>query len=1628
MDDRVSAHAVRRTCRHVGPHSIAVAALIILSAPMAHAQASDPARVVDTELRAALFELLDGRPIDAVDRLQRLGTLPPRHLRAADAGATPQCSEDPTNAGGGKLILCAVDHDAFPFGGEEDRLFLLAESYDALGIADSLRAVGDRMLAGLGEGPMADLVRIQLLMHGDSVPTALVWETLTRGDSTEQATLRQAQVAYEGQHYDSAATMAASIPATSAADAAARWTRALALGRAGDTARASEALADLAHAYPDLPEGRQASLLAAQLALDAGDAGRATRTFAAVSDTLSRMLDAVARATTTVAAARALVTSRTADVLLIDGPALTRAKALAPPDADATERAALAAVRASDGDPAGLIRPTFVIESPRAVMARIDTGDVNSVRASLFVPDSGPSRAALAHGVEVLRAADLAVLHAADVAGQTTAATALQLAILRGQRVVVDAARDSIPALAARVQTVDDSLARLAPMLDSSATRVRAVFLEQVAFLRELASRNTALVDSIRGVMGSTGASEDSAVLEREGAASAAYLRIAQAVERGLPALLARHPAFALRDSITAQLARARAVAGELAQAGADAAHAIDTAVDQLALGGGDTTARSARLTLVAATARQRDAAATLTPLVERDLVVRRSAVEADLARDREAADFGAARAAFRGVLAAGEAATPAARDSAIAYLTTVLSRYPTSTGRAPALDELGELEAERADAQFATAQRAGGQARGDLPAAPEYGPAIAHFEELLRRFPQFPGIDAAAYTLGTLYAFDRQFQKAIPAFELTASHDSSPYRAEALFRLGDARFELASAARGDARRSFFAAAADAYQRTIATAPHDGDLYLLALYKLGWSYYSGASHEYPDGYRSAVDVFARLVDAYDSLPPDRQARLGLRGEAVEYMAVSFTQIGGAQAAERFFSSRADTADQVQVLRRIAARLRDQGDFTGAVAAYQELFQVAPGDTGALAAQREVIDIYQNRTLEPDKAQAARLAFVDRFAPGFSWSSSHPALAREAATLRQQILREAAQYELATAQAASPSAPSKHGVPPPAAAASAAGRPHYAAAVKLYERYLSDYPGSDSGRAITTNYADALFGAGDFVAAGDQYSRVAWGGEDTTMAASGDAARLAAQNAIVAFDSVLSRDSSAAGGQDSLFAAVDRYVARYPGTDVGRRALIEKGRRASQAGRWDIVAATFRTYVQQNPNDPFAPSAAKLVGDALYKSGQYAAAQAQWDAAAAAASRSGRSTLVDSLRRVETAVASSYADSLVRAGQYDRAIREVYLPYADRNAGTTKGADALRDAIETERTADSVARAQGDSAAAAGARGEAIELARRLVTTYPTYKYRLQYETLVSDLLVEGGQSGASVQALAQMIADNPTWSGRSDAELRLAARLDSLGRHADAAAQYERFAADYPKDARAHDALYNAAATYLEAGDTVAAARVYGTFATRFADDQRAGAARVYRMNLLMSHGDSAGAAVELAVLCRASPPEELQPRCARQAAQGVLATALAEFHTYQPVRLVIASRGQLTGAGIKRASARKQALLDALTRDFTKVIASGDPGLLSEATYYIGVAQWDYGNFLRDVELPASLSDAERTAAQQGAAQQAAAYYEQAKETWADLIAKAKDGNFTSPWVDRAQAAVTTGQVPNEP
>jgi tetratricopeptide (TPR) repeat protein len=342
-------------------------------------------------------------------------------------------------------------------------------------------------------------------------------------------------------------------------------------------------------------------------------------------------------------------------------------------------------------------------------------------------------------------------------------------------------------------------------------------------------------------------------------------------------------------------------------------------------------------------------------------------------------------------------------------------------------------------------------------------------------------------------------------------------------------------------------------------------------------------------------------------------------------------------------------------------------------------------------------------------------------------------------------------------------------------------------------------------------------------------------------------------------------------------------------------------------------------------------------------------------------------------------------------------------------------------------ADSAARRRSDAAASQKARDRAMALAERLATQYPRYQYRAQYQALRARLLAESGKREEGIAALQAVIADNPSWSGRADAMVRVASVLDSLGRRREAATAYEAFVTAYPTDRRAADAQYNAAITYLEIPDSASASRAYSTFAARYPNDSRAAQARSARLALLRASGDSLAAERELATVCATSPTADLRATCATRIGEQEFRAGAAMFAQYKTVRLVIPSKAQLNAAGVARASLPKQQILRAMSDHFSKAIATGSPLHLSAATFYSGLAQWEYGDFVKNVQLPTGLTEPERAAAVTGSERQAAQYYDAARKTWQALIDKAQKEKIENDWVARTRDALA-GNVPASP
>lgn len=666
---------------------------------------ADQARGVDAELRVALFEMMNDRYIPALGRLQWLQTSPGALTPAAAPGALrgredvlfllaqsyyrlgmDQAFRQTARSivGGqsaqryGAILRAQLLLDAYRQGDYAGAITMsktLAGS-DVKGLAslvaglsayqtgafpDARAAFAAAQQSGAPYAAYAQYMDALAQLRGDTSQSAPALTALQQlassssGEFADQVRLTAAQLAYESDRFDDAASLAGQIGSESGLAAQALLTRAWALYKANQVAPAGEAFQQFATRFPQLPERDEARLMYAQVLLQLGRTDEASRVFHMVADSAKAETGALQGVSGAMnAAAKALVSARAAGLLFITDPASGKTVALQ--DAAGSDLSVLAtAVSDTVAAMPRVSAPEIVsLADLNERLSRVSGLDGTISRRVLFTQTSATNnRADYAGRAQALNEADVQVALARYRVQEALEAQARQLATLQALQQTLTTEGSAFGALSARLTAAQDSLSRLATVLDAAAGRLRQLFQGQINATRLLADENVALVDSVRGVLaGSAGAMERD-LLDREAQTSRIYRGVADLIESGIEGAIGRHPAFALRDSVRARGDRSRALLGEAQNAATAAQQLIATEIARLQ--SNDATAEY-RSTLASAESRRAAVEAQLVSVVERELGARAGEMVAELRRDTEAAEFGSASALFFQALDAGNA------------------------------------------------------------------------------------------------------------------------------------------------------------------------------------------------------------------------------------------------------------------------------------------------------------------------------------------------------------------------------------------------------------------------------------------------------------------------------------------------------------------------------------------------------------------------------------------------------------------------------------------------------------------------------------------------------------------------------------------------------------------------------------------------------------------------------------------------------------------------------------------------------------------------------------------------------------------------------------------------------------
>lgn len=684
--------------RHVSLRTVAWCGAVMLaaasSARLTSAQApSDAARTVDAEVRVAMFELASGDTFAALSRLERLSSV---------------VAQDSSNVGRSETaalrFLLAQSYYRLgmlaPFKREAEAVLaagdsryasvlrpqLLVEAYrngdytraatlardlsaaDATGLGSLVAGLaayqsGDLAAArtafgrtGAASGPFATYAKYMeaiAQLRGDTAHAANAIASLeavaggASGSFADQVRLTAAQVAYEGERYQDAVRIASTIGDQSQLAAPALLTRAWALYKLDRVEDAERAFSEFATRFPSRVEHDEAQLMAAQAQLELGRSSDAEQVFQRVADSSSAQVSVLQAQTNAAIAdvARALVADRSAELLVITDPA--GAKALVLDDALGAD-GVLAMVAGTATVPgvtmgAGGVSTASAGTRLDAVAARVPA----MVKRVLFAPASATRQPReLADRSQTLAAADAAVGVARSRLGEQLEAQQREIALLAQLSASLAGDSLAVGGLAVAYQALADSMARLDQLMAGAEAKLREMLGREIETIRTLAAENARTADSLRVAFASGAGPEERQAIEAEVATAAAYARIADLATSGLDKAIAHHPTFAMRDSLRAHNAGAKAALAAVQASFAGSRRDVESTL--AALRGGDgPRVQNARKALADAEARRTGVEGEVIAAVTAELSARAAEMMAGLQRNAEAAQFGIASAAF---------------------------------------------------------------------------------------------------------------------------------------------------------------------------------------------------------------------------------------------------------------------------------------------------------------------------------------------------------------------------------------------------------------------------------------------------------------------------------------------------------------------------------------------------------------------------------------------------------------------------------------------------------------------------------------------------------------------------------------------------------------------------------------------------------------------------------------------------------------------------------------------------------------------------------------------------------------------------------------------------------------------
>jgi TolA-binding protein len=528
------------------------------------------------------------------------------------------------------------------------------------------------------------------------------------------------------------------------------------------------------------------------------------------------------------------------------------------------------------------------------------------------------------------------------------------------------------------------------------------------------------------------------------------------------------------------------------------------------------------------------------------------------------------------------ENAVAAERLQAIRLLQEFLLEYPGAAEQADALFRLSELYWENSEAEFLARMRNYDQAledfrTGKTTAKPEQPridltASLKVYEEILEKHPDFQRTDTVMYLYGFGLNEQGDEQAALSIYRvLLKRFPKSSFVPDAHLAIGEYHFA----------KGHYSHAKVSYEKVLKHP--NSPLIDLALYKTAWCYFKeGNAKEAAARFRR---VLRRSKEQQEEGKKSRveASAAELEKEALEDLALTFSESGGAKEAYRFMKQVGGQEYSIRVLRQLGEVFFRQARYDEAIDSFRMLVDQFPLARRNPEHHARIADAYQREGKLEDALREHR-QLASRYGPGSSWAGENKDDQKaigEANRLSEVSLRFVATYRHKQAQEKK-------------------SRQAYLESSRAYQDYLKLFSDSPQAPKIHFYLGEVYYKLERYEQAAYQYGQAAGKARDagTKMEAS--------YAAILSFDHLRKKkgeppeppkkEQPLEKAEQGFVQAVDEYGRMAPEDKRLPQLRFEVGKVFYYKGSFTRAAQQFLGVVQNYPKDKFAEPAADLALD------------------------------------------------------------------------------------------------------------------------------------------------------------------------------------------------------------------------------------------------------------------------------------------------------------------------------------------------------------------------------------------------------------------------------------------------